>query len=226
MIDTDSIPSPVTVTAIRESPRRPGRYFVDLSDKRRLLVSASALAEAGATRVGVVLAEAALARLLNEAVIIGLMDRALDLLARSRRTRRELEQRLRRGEPEPASIAEALDRLEASGVLSDDDVARAEASARLRRGEAPGRVRQLLLRKGVAGRTVREAIDEATQLDGFDEGVACRTAAEKRVRSLRGLEPQVAERRLLGFLLRRGFTASLARAEVRRVLRGDGSHYI
>jgi regulatory protein len=226
MKDIEHSPAPITVTAIRESPRRPGRYWVELSDKRRLLVTAGVLSDTGATRVGVVLSEEALDRLAHEAVVIGLMDRALNMLARSRRTRRELDLRLRRGEVEPGLIVEALDRLEAAGVLSDEEVARAEASARLRRGEAPGRVRQQLLRKGVSGAVAREALAEATRDDGFDEGAACRAAAEKRARGLRGLELAVAERRLLGFLLRRGFSSSVARVEVKRVLRGDGARYI
>ena len=116
-------------------------------------------------------------------------------------------------------IAVALDRLEANGVLCDDDVAKAEAAARLRRGEAPARVRQMLRRKGVDARSVDAAIVEAVELDGFDEIAACRAQAEKRWRSLSALEPTVARRRLVGFLQRRGFSGGVVHTIVRELER-------
>ncbi len=180
------------------------------------------LADVGATRIGAELTPDAVARLAEESVIAGLMDRAVDALARSRRTRTELESRLRRREATPEQIRIALDRLEASGILSDEAVARAEAASRFRRGEAPARVRQQLRKKGVAAprvaAAVAEALEEARE-GGFDEQAACRAVAEKRMRSLMSLEPAVAERRLVAFLLRRGYAGSLVRHVARDVLR-------
>lgn len=169
------------------------------------------MADAGATRVGAQLDGDALARFLRAASVTALVDRALNAMARGRRTRRELELRLRRHEPDPRLIAEALDRLEASGVLSDAEVARAEAASRLRRGEAPARVRQMLRRKGVDHRRTEDAISEAVVEDGFDELGACRTQAEKRWRSLAALDPTVARRRLTAYLMRRGFSGRAIR---------------
>ena len=212
--------SEISVKELRESPRTPGRYLVVLSNQQQCIVGIDALADTGATRVGAVLDIGRLERLLYAGAVTALVDRALNYLARGRRTRRELELRLRNlkpGKPIPdvTMIAMALDRLEANGVLSDDDVAKAEASARLRRGEAPARVRQMLRRKGVGARSVDAAILEAVELDGFDELSACRAQAEKRWRSLSALEPTVARRRLMGFLQRRGFSGEVVRAIVR-----------
>lgn len=214
-------PESIILQELRESPRRPGRFLLTLSDGRQLVVAIAALADTGATRAGMVLSSAMLAVLEQESAITDLADRALAALARGRRTRRELELRLRRREATPAQITEALDRLERSGLLSDEAVAQAEAAARLRRGEAPLRVRQQLRRKGVAGDTVAEALAGAMRDDEYDEIGACRAAAEKRVRSLRTTDRAVAERRLLGFLLRRGFNGGIARQVVRDVLRSD-----
>ena len=188
---------PVSVKELRESPRSPGRYLLVLSDGRELVVGIEALADNGATRVGVVLS-----------------DVQVDRLAHGRRTRRELQQRLRRHQPDARIVDEALDRLEAAGILSDTDVARSEASSRLRRGEGPGRVRQTLRRKGIDARGSDAAVAEAVEADGFDEVVACRQQAEKRMRSLRTLEPAVARRRLVAFLQRRGYSGTV----IRRVL--------
>ncbi len=209
---------PISVKSLRESPRRPGRYLLSLSDGRELLVSVQVLSDTGATREGVELSDQALERLAEEHTITDLADRALDYLARGRRTRRELELRLRKREATPAQIAAALDRLEQSGVLSDEAVAQAEASARLRRGEAPARVRQQLRKKGVAGKAANEALTNAIEDDGFDERAACLEAARKRARTLRNDEPDAARRKLLGFLLRRGYSGGVARDAVRLAL--------
>jgi regulatory protein len=212
-----------TIKDIRESPKRPGRYLLTLSDGQSLVVSVAVLAETGATRAGVELTEVMLAKLFDEHTVTDLADRALDYLARGRRTRRELELRLRKREATPAQIAAALDRLEQSGVLSDEQVAEAEASARLRRGEAPARVRQQLRKKGVSGRTVQEAISGAIEADGFDERAACHEAARKRARTLKSDDPVAAQRKLLGFLLRRGYSGSVAREAARLALREQGA---
>ena len=206
---TNEVGLPVRVKELRESPRRPGRYFLALSDGRTLVLGIVALADVGATRAGAILSPDALAALVRESTITDLADRAVGFLARGRRTRRELEQRLRRREPDATLIAASLDRLESSGLLSDSEVADAEASARLRRGEAPARVRQMLRRKGIGEREAATAISKAVQDDGFDELTACRALVEKRMRALGKLDPAVARRRLTAFLVRRGFGGSV-----------------
>jgi regulatory protein len=217
-------PDSITVKELRESPRRPGRYLLSLSDGRQLLVGVAVLADTGATRAGIALSPAAIERLVHEATITDLADRALASLARGRRSRRELEMRLRRREATPEQIREALDRLEQAGLLSDEAVAQAEAAARLRRGEAPMRVQQQLRRKGVAAPTVTAAVADAMREDGFDELAACRAVAEKRARSLKTTDPVAAERRLLGFLLRRGYGGSTARRVTKEVLARRETH--
>ncbi len=191
-----------------------------LSTGQQCVVGIEALADAGATRVGAAIPEERLTRLLRAAAVTALTDRALNSMARGRRTRRELELRLRRYEPDPQLIAEALDRLEASGLLSDADVARAEAESRLRRGEAPGRVRQTLRRKGIDARGAEQALSQAVEADGFDEVEACRRQAERRQRALASLEPAVAHRRLMAFLLRRGFSGAVVRRVLDTMKRG------
>lgn len=191
-----------------------------LSTGQKCVVGVDALSDCGATRVGAVLDAPRLERLLQASTITALIDRALNSLARGRRTRRELELRLRRVEPDSRLVTAALDRLEASGVLSDRDVARAEAEARLRRGEAPARIRQTLRRKGVDARGTDRAIADAIEQDGFDEVAACRAQATKRWRSLKLLEGAVARRRLTGFLQRRGFSGTVIRTILSEMERG------
>ncbi|HYW33048.1 MAG TPA: regulatory protein RecX [Gemmatimonas sp.] len=219
---TEPVTVTITVKEVRESPRRPGRYTLVLSDGRTLTLGIAALSDSGATRAGVVLEPSLLGGLVRESAITELTDRALGVLARGRRTRRELEQRLRRREPDLVMVNAALDRLEASGALSDSDVAHAEAAARLRRGEAPSRVRQTLRMKGIGDRDAAHAVSNAVEQENFDELSACRAVAEKRMRALGKLEPTVARRRLTAFLARRGFGGSVLHAVLTEQFRRNG----
>lgn len=193
-----------------------------LEDGRRWMVGANGLTATGVPRVGQTLTDVQCAGLEAENAITVIADRALDALARGRRTRRELERKFQRAGYDAASVNAALDRVEASALLSDEAVARAEVSSRLRRGEAPARVRQRLWQKGIDAQTTDAAVRDVTADDGFDELAACRTAAEKRARALRSLEPMVARRRLLSFLLRRGFSGAVAGRVAREVLSSGG----
>lgn len=201
--DTDLTPG--VVKQVLESSRRPGRFAVTLVDGRAFTVPIAALSDTGATRPGVALDASAVCHLARESAITDVADRAINTLARGRKTRRELERRLRRHQPDKGLVSEALDRLEAMGVLSDSEVAHAEAAARLRRGEAPARVRQVLRQKGVDTTTVQDALHAAIRDDGFDELRACREVAEKRLRALGDKDPVVIRRRLVAYLQRRGF---------------------
>ncbi len=207
------------VRAVVESPRRPGRYRVQLEGGGRYLVSAAGLAEAGAMRAGVVLTPAQVARLAYEDAVTTELDRAVASLARQRRSRRQLEGVARRRGADTEVVAEALDRLAASGVLDDKGMAEAEAAARLRRGEAPARVRQRLRQKGVEASVVVEALARSVAEEGFDEGAACEALAVRRWAAVATLPPEVRRRRLTGFLLRRGFSGGEVQRVVRRLER-------
>lgn len=222
-IPVDSLPdteapsgdeAPITVKELRESPRTPGRYRIVLSNGAEYVVGLNALSDIGATRPGAQLSPSDVQRMQRSATVTVLVDRALRSLARGRRTRRELDLRLRRTEPDQSLVNEALDRLEQSGAIADDEAARAEASSRLRRGEAPGRVRQTLRRKGITAAQTNIAIAQAIEADGFDELEACRVQGLKRWRSLASLEAVVARRRLIGYLQRRGFSSQHVRTVV------------
>ncbi|MBC8089288.1 MAG: RecX family transcriptional regulator [Phycisphaerae bacterium] len=211
--------SAISVADIVEHARKPGRYLLTLSDNRTFTVSVSLLADLSLTRNGVALTGDTLARLKSEADILRVMDKALASISRARRTRRELEQRLRRTRPgveppAPNVVAEALDRLAASGILSDEAVARAEASSRLRRGDAPRRVAMILQQKGIGRTDAASAVSLAVREDNINEDAQCMAVADKRMRALAKLEPPVARRRLMGFLLRRGYGSNSIRLAI------------
>jgi regulatory protein len=134
------------------------------------------------------------------------MRDALTRLNRRAMSRRDLDGKLREKGHEPAARTAALDRLEALGVIDDEAYGEALASATVRRQAAgPRLVEQKLRAKGLAGETAGKLARAATG-DADQQRVAASEAAEKKLRTMRGLDAATRRRRLYGLLGRRGFT--------------------
>lgn len=199
------------MSRVSEHPRKPGRYRVRFADGRAFTVDAESLSALPSMREGTELGEVAVRQLEVSNQFVACFDRGLGMLARARRTEREMQQRLRLREPDPEIVRQAVERLRALGLLDDAEVARAEAASRFRRGEGAGRIRQSLMQKGVERSVIDAAVREVTEEEEIEEDALCRAAGEKRLRALRSLTPDVQRRRLLGFLVRRGFPGHLSR---------------
>jgi regulatory protein len=83
---------------------------------------------------------------------------ALRALRHRDRSRRELDQRLAQAGIAPAERTEALDRLVASGLVSDERFATGRAGALADRGAGNDLIRTDLRRRGVAVEAVEQAI--------------------------------------------------------------------
>ncbi|WP_436701872.1 regulatory protein RecX [Nocardioides sp. BYT-33-1] len=140
----------------------------------------------------------------------------LDQLSIKARSRRELEERLaRRNVPEDVT-GRLLDRFEEVGLVDDEAFARAWVEGRQRsRGLARTALAVELRRKGVADETAKAVLAE---VDPGAEEEAARGLVRKKLRSMRGLDEQIAARRLVGMLARKGYPAGLAYAVVRAEL--------
>ncbi|PYO98650.1 MAG: hypothetical protein DMD60_03685 [Gemmatimonadetes bacterium] len=82
------------------------------------------------------------------------------------------------------------------------------------RRQGPARLLRDLLAHGVERRTAEQAVRRALEEEGIDPGLEARAVAAKRARHLAGLPVAVRKRRLLAFLVRRGY----AGAEVRELV--------
>lgn len=144
----------------------------------------------------------------------------LDQLTGRARSRKELSDKLAsRNVPRDVATA-VLDRFEEVGLVDDDAFARAWVSQR-QQGKGLSRrvLAQELRRKGVDDDVAKEALDE---IDPADEAAAARDLVRKKMRSMRGLEDQVATRRLVGMLARKGYPPGLAFGVVREELAAAG----
>ena len=132
------------------------------------------------------------------------------------RTRSELAAVLqRRGVPDDAARS-VLDRFTDIGLIDDGALAASFAMAVHReRGLAGRAVAMKLRRRGIDEATLQAAVG---QIDAESEADAARLLVARRRKSLRGLEPQVQARRLVGLLARRGYPPGLAYQIVRESL--------
>jgi regulatory protein len=144
----------------------------------------------------------------------------LDALTGQARSRKELADKLSKKQV-PDELAERLlDRFTEVGLIDDEAFARAWIESRQPgKGLARRALAHELRRKGIDDELARDALDE---IDPDDEAAAARVLVRKKLRSVRGLEPQKATQRLVGMLARKGYGAGMAFAIVRDELRRDG----
>lgn len=140
---------------------------------------------------------------------------ALRQLTVRARSRAELERALgRKHVPEDVTRI-VLDRLSEVGLIDDAVFARDWLAAGERRQKSRRALLAELAEKGVD----REVIDDAVaDLDSDRDLLVARGFAERKARSLAGLDPHVQYRRLAGALARRGFGASVVAQVTREVL--------
>jgi regulatory protein len=145
---------------------------------------------------------------------------ALRLLDRQRRTRSDLERRLRDKGHAPALIAEVLARLGAVGLVDDVEYARAFLNERWGRRSAGWRRLQAELRKrGISPEDIETARARFEEERGAaDEVTAARRAIAQAARRYASLDPRVRQQRLYAMLLRRGFDGDV----IQQALRAGG----
>jgi regulatory protein len=194
------------LTGLAPDPRRPGYHLVEIDRGRFASLPGESLAGLGLA-VGREIGPRVLARLEELADLEAAHRAALRALARRAHARFDLRRRLLQKQHPPAAVDGALDRLAAAGLLDDARFARDYAAVKASRGGGcgPARLVRDLLAQGVDRRVAEEAVRAALADEGVDPAETVRAVAEKRARQLAGLPPAVRRRRLVAFLLRRGF---------------------
>ena len=140
----------------------------------------------------------------------------LDALTGQARSRQELADRLAKREVPDEIATVLLDRFTEVGLIDDGAFARQWVESRHRsRGLAPRALAQELRRKGVADDETAAALE---QIGDAEQRSAARALVDKKLRSMGGLDRQVATRRLAGLLARKGYAAGLAFSVVREAL--------
>jgi regulatory protein len=140
----------------------------------------------------------------------------LDKLTGQPRTRAELAGLLAEREIPDDVADEVLDRFAEVGLIDDAAFATAWVDSRHRgRGLGKRALAQELRRRGVDDQLARDALDE---LDSEQEEETARALVRRKLPSMRSLDRQVAMRRLLGMLARKGYPGGLAHQVVKQEL--------
>jgi len=193
-----------TLTGLAPDPRQPGYRLVEVDRGRFASLPLQAL-EPLSLQLGAELAPAVLDRLRELADVEAAERAALRALARRAHARVDLRRRLVKRQHPPAAVEAALDRLALRGLLDDRRFAEQYAALRATRGKGPARLLRDLQAQGVERRTAEHAVRQALEEEGIDPEVEARAVAAKRARQLAGLPVPVRKRRLLAFLVRRGY---------------------
>ena len=125
----------------------------------------------------------------------------------------ELARRLARAGYEPDEVQVAIADLEEVGLVDDERFARELAEAKRRRGMGRRAGLAALRAKGVDREIAEQAVGEVNPEDEADRAYEL---ARARLERLRSVPPDVAYRRTVGFLVRRGFEPVIASTAVRR----------
>lgn len=187
------------ITALRPQQRDPhrrslyldGQYVMSLHEESVFLAH---------LREGMEVDGAQLAEAMRQELRRRAWDYALRLLSASARTRHQVAQRLQRRYP-PEVAEQVLERLTAAGWL--DDAAYARHYVETHRGFGGARLLRELTRRGVSPDVARQAVADA--LEGEDLVARAREAAAERLKRTPGLDRETAQRRLAGYLARRGY---------------------
>src|SRR2546427_1028869 len=198
---------------VAPDPRQSGYRLVEVDRGRFASLPLEAL-EPLSLQLGAELMPAVLDRLRELADVEAAERAALRALARRAHARLDLRRRLVKKQHPPAALEAALERLALRGLLDDRRFAEQYAALRATRGKGPARLLRDLQAQGVERPTAEHAVRRALEEEGIDPGVEARAVAAKRARQLAGLPVPVRKRRLLAFLVRRGYGGAAARALV------------
>ncbi|HEY6743223.1 MAG TPA: regulatory protein RecX [Lapillicoccus sp.] len=146
----------------------------------------------------------------------------LKQLSMAPRSRQQLADKLRQRNCPDDVATRVLDRMEAVGLVDDEAYAKMVVrSKQATRGLAKRALAHELRDKGVADATIDDALGS---IDAESERALAEQVAQKTMRRLAGLDPQVQARRLSGVLGRKGYPPSVVYAVVRDAVNDAPEH--
>lgn len=210
-------PKPGTITAIEPQQRDDARVniFIDGAFAFGLHID---LQLEHYLKTGDYLDEAKVALLLKQDQTKKAVTTALNLLAYRPRSAGELATKLRERGYEQDEIDAAVSRIRELGYVDDRDFAdRWVESRQTHRPRSARMLKQELQQKGIEKEIIEATIEEAD----IDEYADAMVLAGKKAHSFRDLEPATRDRRISGFLARRGYGYDVIRRVLEELSRGE-----
>lgn len=178
------------------------------------------VADTANLHIGQEITTADLANLLASEQLARATSAALNYLAWRPRSEGEIRQRLRRSDTSGDVIDQVIEKLRDWRYIDDEDFARRWIENRAAHRPRGARVlTQELRAKGIDPELASTTVDEAD----IDEAADALALARKRAGQLSDLEPEARERRLTGFLARRGYGFDIIRSVLETLRAESGS---
>jgi regulatory protein len=198
------------VTAIEPQQKYPQRVNIYLDGK---FAFGLARLTAGWLKVGQELSAEKIAALLAEDESEAVYQKALHYLSFRQRSSAEVRQNLTKRNISEELIEETLNRLQSAGLVDDQAFARAWVENRNTfQPRSRSALRVELRRKGLSDETIQTVLN-----DQVDEEALAFEAARKYARRLAKLDRPSFNRKLSGFLARRGFSYTILSPVVSKV---------
>ena len=204
------------ITGIVASPKSTGRFTLEVDGRPAATVGLDTVERLGLS-IGRAYDDVQEA-VEQDAAALHTFDRAVTMLAFRARSQRELRRQLiQKGEAQE-HVDAAIARLAANGLIDDAGFARQLARSRvLGPGHSRRRLQAELYRKGVDRSVADDAISEVMDDDSIDTDAIIERVARRKLQSLAKLDPEVRDRRLWGFLARRGYDSDDIRRAIKAV---------
>ena len=197
------------ITAIEPQVRHANRFNLYVDD--RFVVGLSAIM-AARVHVGQVITDAELSKLEQDEAFETAYEKALKFLEPRPRSSTEVKQHLLKKKIDSNIADKVITRLTESGLLDDTAFAKYWVENREQfRPRAARALRFELKRKGLSDSDIKEAVGEV------DENDSAYRAGANRAKRWRNLERREFMEKLTGFLIRRGFSYSVAKDAVVRL---------
>jgi regulatory protein len=191
-----------TITKIEAQKKNPRRQSVFIDGEFAFGVDEEVISKLRLKK-GEGLTESKLKNILTQKNENEAKDFALRFLSFRRRTEKEVKEKLQKKGFDEKTIKRTIEKLKEYDLINDLEFATAWVKDRLLyRPRGKSLLRQELWKKGIRKEIVNQVIDELCQ----DEDKLVKEILEKVKKKYKSLEPQVAKRRMYGFLLRRGFS--------------------
>ncbi len=209
------------ITRISEQKRRPNRRNIHLDGSFAFGCNLNVVAKFR-LREGMTLTPEQVRQIELGEVKQECFDRAMAALGSRLHSRAELHRKLMRREYGETVVNAVLDDLARLGYVNDEQFAKTKAlSAAQYKHHGRRRAVVELRRAGVRGDVAERALNDVYA--GRDNTAEARELARKQLPRLKRLDAQVARRRLVGMLQRRGFDYEDIRPVINEVLGGKPS---
>lgn len=209
-----------TVTRLAQQKKDLDRVSVFIDEAFAFGIAVDLVIEAGLHKGQTLTAERQRALLVRQETFAAKASALAGLSAKARTTREVRDALARKGFAEPV-VEDTVADLVRLGLVDDAAYARAFARDRFNgRGYGPARLRQDLMRKGVARDAIDGALAELSEAE--DLGEAAREQAEKKWQSLASeADLRKRKKKTMDYLVRRGFGFDTAKAAVEAAAAAD-----